>query len=281
MFEFSGKTAFVTGGASGIGLALGRAFAEAGMQVMLADIEADSLDRAVDDLARIGPDLRGVVCDVSDAASVDAAADATIAAFGKVHIVCNNAGVAGGSGIDDIRLDDWRWVMDVNAMGVLYGVRAFVTNMCNHGEGGHFVTTASLAGHVTGMGFSPYHASKFAAVAISEGLARELAPHNIGVSILCPGWVQTRISESNRNRQSRYGAPRTPAPGTNNAAITALVQEMLRNGLDPANVAARVLDAIRANDLYIFTHPEMHAEVEARFAAIRAAMDKAEKLSRR
>jgi len=135
MRELAGKTAFVTGGASGIGLGLGRAFVEAGMKVMLADIEKDALSAAVNSLHNFGPDVRGVICDVTDPGSVERAADASYEAFGQVHVVCNNAGVAGGGGIDDIPLDDWRWVLDVNLMGVLHGIRTFLPHIRAHGEG--------------------------------------------------------------------------------------------------------------------------------------------------
>jgi NAD(P)-dependent dehydrogenase (short-subunit alcohol dehydrogenase family) len=274
MQELAGKTAFVTGGASGIGLALGRAFAEAGMQVMLADIETEALAAAVKSLHNFGPDVRGVTCDVSDASSVERAAAASFAAFGNVHVVCNNAGVAGGSGIDDISLDDWRWVLDVNLMGVLHGVHAFLPHMRAHGEGGHFVNTASMAGMLSGLGFSPYSASKFAVVTMSEGLATHLKPLGIGVTVLCPGWVRTRINESGRNRSERYGPGRVPQPGTWGSEIAAHVAERVQTGLDPSDVAARVLSAIHADELYVFTHPEMRVAAEERFAAILAAMDK-------
>jgi NAD(P)-dependent dehydrogenase (short-subunit alcohol dehydrogenase family) len=275
MQELAGKTAFVTGGASGIGLALGRAFAEAGMQVMLADIETEALAAAVKSLHNFGPDVRGVTCDVSDPGSVERAAAASYEAFGNVHVVCNNAGVAGGSGVDDISLDDWRWVLDVNLMGVLHGVHTFLPHIRAHGEGGHFINTASMAGMVSGLGFGPYSASKFAVVTMSEGLAMHLQPLGIGVSVLCPGWVRTRINESGRNRSERYGPERTPQPGTWGSEIAAHVAERIQTGLDPSDVAARVLSAIRADELYVFTHPEMRVAAEERFAAILAAMDKA------
>ncbi len=275
MRELASRTAFVTGGASGIGLALGRAFAEARMKVMLADIETDALAAAVDSLQELGPDVRGVACDVADPASVERAAKASYEAFGHVHVVCNNAGVAAGSGIETISLDSWRWVLDVNVMGVVHGVRAFLPHIRAHGEGGHIVNTASMAGMVSGLGFSPYAASKFAVVTMSEGLAIELKPLGIGVTVLCPGFVRTRISESGRNRQERYGPARTPDPASPAGALAALLAELARSGLDPAHVAARVVSAIRADELYVFTHPEMRAEAEQRFAAILAAMDKA------
>src|ERR1700754_833520 len=162
MQDFKGKTAFVTGGASGIGLALGRAFAEAGMKVMLADVEAGALDKALQSLSNHGNRMRGIQCDVGDPDSVERAAQATFDAFGNVHVVCNNAGVAAGGGIDDISIDNWRWVIDVNLMGVLHGIKSFLPHIRAHGEGGHIVNTASMAGMENGLGFSPYAASKFA-----------------------------------------------------------------------------------------------------------------------
>jgi len=274
MRDLAGKTAFVTGGASGIGLALGRAFAEADMNVMLADVEKEALKAAVDGLHNFGHRLRGVVCDVTEFKSIERAAEETYGAFGKVHVVCNNAGVAGGAGIEDIPIDDWRWVLDVNLMGVLYGIRTFLPHMRAHGEGGHFVNTASMAGMISGLGFGPYSASKFAVVAMSEALAIQLKPLGIGVSALCPGFVRTHIDESSRNRPARYGPARVLDPQSPIGMMTAQIAELVRTGLDPAKVAARVLAAIRAEELYVFTHPEMRPELEARFAAILTAMDK-------
>lgn len=272
MRELAGKTAFVTGGAAGIGLALGRAFAQAGMKVMLADIEADALHAAVKSLQEISPDISGTICDVADAASVERAAQASFDAFGKVHVVCNNAGVAAGGGIDHISLDNWRWVIDVNLMGVLHGIKSFLPHIRAHGEGGHIVNTASMAG-MRGFGFSPYCASKFAVVSMSEGLSLQLKPLGIGVSVLCPSYVRTRIGESARNRPARYGQSQPLDPASPAAAMVAAIARNIDAGLAPEAVAARVLAAIRDDELYIFTHPGMRAEVEARFAAILAAMD--------
>ncbi len=275
MRELAGKTAFVTGGASGIGFALGAAFAQAGMKVMLADVETDALAEAVKGLHEFGPNVRGVACDVADPVSVERAAKASYQAFGNVHVVCNNAGVAAAGGIDNISLDNWRWVLDVNLMGVLHGIRSFLPHIRAHGEGGHIVNTASMAGMNSGLGFSPYVASKFAVVGISEGLATQLKPLGIGVTVLCPGFVRTRIDESGRNRPERYGATQTPDPASPAGLLLAQIAERLQAGLDPSDVAARVLAAIREDELYVFTHPEMRAELEDRFAAIMAAMDKA------
>jgi NAD(P)-dependent dehydrogenase (short-subunit alcohol dehydrogenase family) len=275
MRDLAGKTAFVTGGASGIGFALGRAFAQAGMKVMLADIETDALAAAVKSLHGVGPAVHGVVCDVADPLDVERAAEAAYTAFGNVHVVCNNAGVAGGSGLDNISLDTWRWVLDVNLMGVVHGVRTFVPHMRGHGEGGHIVNTASMAGMITGLGFGPYTASKFGVVGISEGLAVQLKPLGIGVSVLCPDFVRTRIGESRRNRQERYGPAQIPDPASPAGALAAEIAERIQSGLDPSKVAARVLTAIREDELYVFTHPETRPAVEQRFAAILAAMDRA------
>ncbi|WP_245313095.1 SDR family NAD(P)-dependent oxidoreductase [Bradyrhizobium macuxiense] len=273
MRELAGKTAFVTGAASGIGLALATAFAREGMKVMLADIEAAALDTAVDALRATGAEVRGAVCDVADPAGMDRAADAAFRAFGNVHILCNNAGVAAGGGIDQISVESWRWVIDVNLMGVAHGIKSFLPHMRRHGEGGHIVNTASMGGLNGGLGFSPYSASKHAVVAISEGLAWQLAPDRIGVSVLCPSYVRTRIGESGRNRPERYGSSPALDPAGPSAAMVAEIARQLDAGLDPAAVAARVVAAIREGQLYIFTHPGMRAEVEDRFAAILAAID--------
>ncbi|MGF6308591.1 NAD(P)-dependent dehydrogenase (short-subunit alcohol dehydrogenase family) [Bradyrhizobium sp. i1.8.4] len=273
MRELAGKAAFVTGAASGIGLSMATAFAREGMKVMLADIETGALDKAVEALRASGADVQGVVCDVADAGSVDGAAQASFLAFGKIHVLCNNAGVAAGGGIDPISVDDWRWVVDVNLMGVVHGIRTFLPHIRSHGEGGHIVNTASMAGMNAGLGLSPYAATKFAVVAISEGLAVQLRPLGIGVSVLCPSYVRTRIGESGRNRPEHYGATRQLDPASPMAAIVAEISRRLEAGLDPASVAARVLTAIRDDQLYIFTHPGMRAEVEDRFSAILAAMD--------
>ncbi len=244
------------------------------MNVMLADIEGVALTAAVDSLRAEGWHVSGAVCDVADPDSVEHAAQASYEAFGNVHVVCNNAGVAGGSDIDDISLETWRWVLDVNVLGVLHGIRTFLPHIRAHGEGGHIVNTASMAGLQSNLGFSPYATSKFAVVAMSEGLALQVAPLGIGVTVLCPGFVRTRIAESGRNRPARYGRTRLPDPATPAGALAARLGELVRSGIDAPLVAAQTLAAIRAGDLYVFTHPHMRDEVEERFAAIRTALDK-------
>jgi len=278
MRDFAGKTAFVTGGASGIGFALGRVLAEAGMNVMLADIEREALDAAVRRLSDLGlANVSGVVCDVAELASVEEAAETTYKTFGNVHVVCNNAGVAAGSGIDDIFVETWRWVLDVNLMGVLHGISAFLPHIRAHGEGGHIVNTASMAGLNSGLGFSPYSAAKFAVVNMSEGLALQLASSNIGVTVVCPGFVQTNIWDARRNRQERYGAAPALTPGSPAATLSAALYDLNATGIDPLDVAKQTVAAIRQNELYVFTHtgPQWRAELEQRFNAILLAMDRA------
>lgn len=275
MRDLSGRTAFVTGAASGVGFALARALAAEGANVMLADIEEPALDAAVARLAGLSPRIASIVCDVADFDSLSRAAAETRDAFGPVHILCNNAGVAGGSGVEAISPQTWRWVVDVNLMGVVNGLAAFLPAMRAHGQGGHIVNTASMAGLQANIGFSPYVATKYAVVGISEGLAKELAPENIGVSVLCPGFVRTRIAESARNRQERYGPAQRPPPDSASWELARRMAENADAGLDPAWVAARALDAIRSNELYVFTHPEMRGEVDERFAAIDAAFRRA------
>jgi NAD(P)-dependent dehydrogenase (short-subunit alcohol dehydrogenase family) len=276
MRELGGKTAFVTGGASGIGLALCRAFLEQGMKVMLADIETDALERAVKALQSVGADVQGVSCDVADAASVERAAKAAYEAFGNVHVVCNNAGVGAPGDIGTISLDSWRWVLDVNVMGVVHGIRTFIPHIRAHGEGGHIVNTASTAGMLGGSWFAPYGASKFAVVAMSEALSVQLTTLGVGVTVLCPGFVQTRIIESQRNRPERYGPPQTVDPASPMGARAVQIAERIQSGIDPSDVASQVLTAIREDELYVFTHSGAlwRAELQKRFDAILAAMDK-------
>ncbi|MBG51561.1 MAG: SDR family NAD(P)-dependent oxidoreductase [Alphaproteobacteria bacterium] len=270
MENFEGRTAFVTGGGSGIGLSMARSFGQAGMNVVLADIDKVALAAGVEDLKSRQISVVGVECDVASRSSVEAAAQKAIEAFGKVHVVCNNAGVGVGGPIEDVRPRDWDWIIDVNLKGVVYGTEVFVPIMRAQGEGGHFVNTASMAGMVSPAGMEPYNATKFAVVAMSEGWQGQLAGEGIGVSVLCPGFVKTRIHESSRTRQDTYGeaAPREEADLAGAAAF-------VLNGLEPDRVGARVLEAIRDNELYIFTHPDMRAAVEARFANILAGFDKA------
>jgi len=273
MQDFRGKTAFITGGGSGIGLSMARAFGKAGMNVVLADIDQKAAQAASEQLASEQVKSTPVVCDVADRASVRAAALEAVAAYGKVHIVCNNAGVAAGGPFGTVRERDWDWIIDVNLKGVVYGAETFVPLIKSHGEGGHIVNTASMAGMISPPGLEPYCATKYAVVAMSEGWAGQLAPFNIGVSVLCPGFVRTRIHESGRARQEKYGGVADVDPGVGSTREEA-AQNVL-SGIDPDIVGNRVLEAVRNNELYIFTHPAMKAFAEARFQMILAAFDAA------
>ena len=270
MRELTGKVAFITGGASGIGLSMAEAFGREGVKVMLADIEAPALERAVEGLREKQITAEGVTCDVASRESVKAAAEAALARFGKVHIVCNNAGVGAGGPFGTIQPRDWDWVIDVNLKGVVYGMETFAPLIEAHGEGGHFVNTASLAGMVSPPGMEPYCATKFAVVAMSEGWREQLAPKNIGVSVLCPGFVKTRINESRRNRPAEYGPDlREPPPAD-------APPSRVLTGIPVEPVGRRVVEAVKADELYIFTHPGSKAAVAARFERILAAFDAAE-----
>ncbi len=270
MDNFEGKTAFITGGASGIGFAMAKALGAVGMNVMLADIEREPLEKAVEYLRQRQVKVEGVDCDVADRKSVEAAAAACVEAFGKVHVVCNNAGVGGGGAIGTMKPGDWDWTINVNLMGVVYGMEAFLPHIRAHGEGGHFVNTASMAGMISPPGMEPYSATKFAVVAMSEGWAGQLAPENIGVSVLCPGFVSTRIHESARTRQERFGEA---TEGDDEA--TSATAQFVQAGIPADVVGACVLEAVRDNDFYIFTHPDMRPAVEERFQRIMAGFDKA------
>jgi NAD(P)-dependent dehydrogenase (short-subunit alcohol dehydrogenase family) len=268
MKNLSGKVAFVTGAAAGIGYAMAEALGNAGMRVMLAGINEKNLDMALARLRERGIAAERVRCDVASRASVQDAARATLEHFGKVHIVCNNAGVGMSGTIGTIPEADWEWVIRVNLMGVVHGTEIFAPLLAQHGEGGHIVNTSSIAGFLPSPTMEPYNATKFAVVAISEGWRAQLAPMGIGVSVLCPGFVRTQIGRGHRNRP---GGPRDGG----NSVRAAKFNSFLEAGMDPAMVAARVLEGIRDDELYIFTHPELKAAIEARFKAVLAACDRA------
>ena len=275
MENLAEKTAFITGGASGIGLGMARAFLAEGMKVFLADIEADALEGALNDLRGEGGRAEGTLCDVSDRDAVMRAAEAVRKTFGAVHVLCNNAGIGAGGPFGTLRPSDWDWVLGVNLMGVVHGIDAFLPEMRDRGEGGHIVNTASMAGLRGTPGMGPYCAAKAAVVSISETLAGELEGSGIGVSVLCPGWVRTRILESARGRPQRFGPPRDRPANAEEAARYAAVSELIESGLDPLAVGRRVVEGIRREELYLITHPDWRVNVEGRFEAILASFDAA------
>jgi NAD(P)-dependent dehydrogenase (short-subunit alcohol dehydrogenase family) len=272
MEQLNGKVAFVTGGASGLGLAMAQAFVRQGMKVMIADIDPAAVDQAVQDLASGGGQVAGTTCDVADRASVEAAAAKTVEAFGKVHVVCNNAGIGVVGPVGTIAARDWDWIFDVNLKGVIHGVEVFLPLIDSHGEGGHFVNTGSMSSFVVRPGREPYAATKFAIMALSEGWAIQLEPRNIGVSVLCPGYVRTRIGESGRARQERYGGAHA-RPQVEQQ--TGPPQGGHPEAIPPEPVGERVVEAIKANELYVITHPELKPVVAARFGRILRAFDRA------
>jgi NAD(P)-dependent dehydrogenase (short-subunit alcohol dehydrogenase family) len=272
MRDLGGKTAVITGAASGMGRAFAERFADEGMNIVLADVEVPRLQEATESVKGRGVDAIAVPTDVSDADAVERLRDAALARFGRVNLVCNNAGVAGRMSRGDIDLHDWRWVVGVNLWGVIHGHRSFLPHLLEHGDG-HIVNTASMAGHFPGH--SAYSASKWAVVAMTEGLFQQLRAEGstVGVSCLCPGWVATDIGSSDRNRPE-WAAPRALDEETEDettAMIRQFVLDQLRSGMAPAKVADLVHDAVVNEHFWVFTDMEMVKALEPRYQAILAA----------
>ncbi|MGB3597791.1 MAG: SDR family NAD(P)-dependent oxidoreductase [Pseudomonas neustonica] len=277
MSEFAGKTIVISGGAEGIGLSIAMAMGKQGMNVVLGDIDSEQLKLAEAELQQAGVEVLTAQMDVTKLEQWQALADQAIERFGKIHMLVNNAGVGGGTGsIEQTDNNEWRWVMDVNLMGVINGTQVMVPHIKQHGEGGWLLNVASMAG----MGGVPYGgaytASKVAVVGMSESWYAELQQHNIQVSVLCPAFVKTRINLSMRNKQSDYktgGAKKEITP--QQAAMAANMQKIIDNGLPVEIVGERVVEALKAKELYIFTHPNYRPTTQARAKAIDAAFERA------
>ena len=277
MSEFAGKTIVISGGAEGIGLSIAMAMGKQGMNVVLGDIDSEQLKLAEAELQQAGVEVLTAQMDVTKLEQWQALADQAIERFGKIHMLVNNAGVGGGTGsIEQTDNNEWRWVMDVNLMGVINGTQVMVPHIKQHGEGGWLLNVASMAG----MGGVPYGgaytASKVAVVGMSESWYAELQQHNIQVSVLCPAFVKTRINLSMRNKQSDYktgGAKKEITP--QQAAMAAHMQKIIDNGLPVEIVGERVVEALKAKELYIFTHPNYRPTTQARAKAIDAAFERA------
>ena len=262
MENFEGRTAVVTGAASGMGRAFAERFGQLGMNVVLADVEEPRLMETAGVMRENGATVLPVVTDVASGESVDNLAAKAFDAYGAVHVLCNNAGVGGGGPMHELTTNDWQWVLGVNLWGVIHGIRAFLPTMLSSGEEGHIVNTASMAGMIAGPMMGPYNAAKFAVVAISETLHAELSASgaNVSVSVLCPGFVNTDITDSARNRPpSLPGRDMVIDPEARVA-----FKAMLESGKQPAEVAAMVENAIRNRRQYIFTDRQFLPTFEMR-----------------
>jgi NAD(P)-dependent dehydrogenase (short-subunit alcohol dehydrogenase family) len=274
MKDLAGKTAFVTGAASGIGFGIATALAQAGVKVTLCDIEEAALQAALEKLRATNADVDGVRADVSLKDELAAAAEKTLARYGKVHILVNNAGVGGGGPYGMWSEAAWDWTLGVNLRSVIWGIEIFGPLIERHGEGGHIVSTASIAGMVS-SGSTAYNVTKYGVVALSEGLRLELAPRGIGVSVLCPGFIRTQIMDSGRNLPPRFAGKvnRPPLAGAI-AERVKYIRDRVDQGIDPLYVGELVREGIENDWPYIFTDNEFEPYVDARFAAIKEGFNK-------
>jgi NAD(P)-dependent dehydrogenase (short-subunit alcohol dehydrogenase family) len=254
--SLEGRVAVITGGASGIGRALAERLAREAVKIVVADVDDVGLEAVVTAIRGRGGEALAVRTDVTDLAQVRALADRAFDAFGRVHILCNNAGVAVWGSLESATHRDWQWVLGVNLWGVIHGLEAFLPRMIAQREGGHVVNTASMAGLVATRGLGIYNTSKYAVVGLSETLVKDLKPHGIGVSVLCPMGVATRIRESDRHR---------PATLRNDALTAAEPVELMGRTLAPETVAEMVVNAIRDDRLYVITHDEGLEPLRRRF----------------
>jgi NAD(P)-dependent dehydrogenase (short-subunit alcohol dehydrogenase family) len=269
--DISGKTAIVTGAASGIGLGIATALAEAGANVVMADIQKEAVEQAAHGLSGTNKRVMPVRIDVTQEQSVlDALAEAE-GNFGKLHIACNNAGVPmHGTRLVDVTEGDWQFVIGVNMWGIIHGIRHFVPAILRHGEEGHIVNTASIAGFQNRRGTNqgPYSMSKYAALSLSEALEHELEGTNIGVSVLCPGPINTNIARGARNRPDHLGGPQTRTSDE-----TVLAERLATIGLDPRIVGERVVDAIRTKTFYAFVGAVPADTIRGRHRRIEEALN--------
>ena len=278
MEELNGKTAIVSGGAEGIGLGIAQVLGRHGMNVVLADINTEQLQKAQQSLEDLGIPVLAIPLDVADTSNWNTVAEQALERFGKVHMLVNNAGVGGAPNpVDSTSEKDWRWVVDVNMMGVVYGAQTVIPLIKSHGEGGWLINVASMAGFLALPMASAYSATKAAVVSMSESWHGELQEHNIHVSVLCPGFVKTRINLSQRNRQSQYQSNGSSEEnGEPNSELSNQMQSIIDAGSSPQLIGERVVEAIAAKELYIITHPNFIPPVQARFATIKDTFKRAE-----
>jgi NAD(P)-dependent dehydrogenase (short-subunit alcohol dehydrogenase family) len=263
---FAGKVAVVTGGGSGIGRALALALAREGARVVVADVDEAGAAETARQAAASGAEALALRADVADREAVERLAETVFSRYGATHVLCNNAGVVVYGGPETATWRDWQWVLGVNLWGVIHGLLAFVPRMIAAGQGGHVVNTASMAGLVASRGLGVYATSKYAVVGLSETLAKDLEPHGIGVTVVCPLGVATRIREAERSRPLALRNEEAPPAGP---AVT-----LIGRTLAPEAVAAQTLAAVRAGELYVLTHEEALEPVRRRFARIAAAAER-------
>ncbi|MDE0912257.1 MAG: SDR family NAD(P)-dependent oxidoreductase [bacterium] len=260
--DLKGKTAVVTGGGSGIGKGMCRRFAHQGMNVVVADIEGEAAEKVAIALRTEGARAIALACDVSQRSDIESLATASIDEFGAVDVACNNAGIFFGGKLREFTEGDWEWTMSVNLMGVVHGSTIFGKHMAERGSG-QIVNTASIGGWAPDPNCAPYTTSKFAVVGFSEALRRDLEPDGVGVTILCPGPVATGMAKADRLR---------PASAGSSNATSLAAEPVMAVGMPPDDVGDLVIDGIRENATYVFTHPDFGAAFEPRFDEMRRAL---------
>jgi len=271
MKDFKDRVAVVTGAASGIGRGMAETFVAAGMKVVLSDIETQVLEATTNSLRAAGADVHAVPTDVSKPDQVDDLARQTLSKYGAVHVLCNNAGIFVGGGASwTSSLDDWHWILGVNLMGVVHGIRSFLPIMIEQDSEAHIVNTASLGGLIASPGGTLYGTTKFAVVGLSENVYLQLQHGGFKpkISVLCPGVVDTNIMNSNRNRPAEFAHASPPQTGQAADALRERAAEALKKGLSPRAVGEQVLAAIREERFYILTHPELNPVIEQRMQDI-------------
>ena len=269
MQDFEGRVAVVTGGASGIGLGMARAFARNGMRLVIADLDDSALDAAVAELSAGGAEVIGRRCDVSSHEQIQALADATIEAHGAVHVLCNNAGIGIPTATHNMKLPDWKWIIDVCLWGPIYGVDVFLPLIEEQGEG-HINSTSSMAGLIAGQMMGAYNVAKHGVVALMATLERDLRGRksNVRASVLCPGPINTNISRHSVEYRPGQAKPKTD--GETSGKVARSIQDILESGMDPDEVGEMVFDAIANDEFWILTHPHWTKAVQKMLDAMNA-----------